>query len=455
MRKIIKEPEPGRKGLQFNPAQVLAISFVSAIAVGTGLLMIPACTVEGHISLIDALFTATSAVCVTGLIVQDTAVYFTPLGQGIILILFQLGGLGIMTFSTLVMLMAGRKISFKDRIIIQEGFHHASPSNLKSLIRKVFLFTFTLESAGAVLLFLHWKDNFSGIQAGFHAVFHSVSAFCNAGFARFSDSFESFRGDLYVNTVLIILIILGGLGFLVLFELWEIGAAKIKKKQHRFSLHMKMVLSTTLILLIGAGLLFFILEEGRALQELPAEEKAAAALFQTVTPRTAGFNTLDMNLLGRGTLFMLIMLMFVGAAPGSTGGGVKVTTLGVLFAFIKSRLAGRQSVNMGRRTLPFELITKAFTLLTLSFMVISASVFILLISQQGMKVLEIIFEVFSAFGTVGLSLGITPELNSLGKTVVILTMYIGRIGPLTFLYAFSRERPLGRYEYVKETVMIG
>ncbi|MFO7866940.1 MAG: TrkH family potassium uptake protein [Candidatus Aminicenantes bacterium] len=455
MRKIIKDQTRGHKGVHFNPAQVLAVSFLGAIAVGAGLLMIPACTVGGRISWIDALFTSASAVCVTGLIVQDTPVYFTPLGQAVILILFQLGGLGIMTFSTLVMVMTGRRISFKDRIIVQEGFHHASPSNLKSLIRNIFLFTFGLEIAGAGCLYFYWKDDFSGFQAAFHAVFHSVSAFCNAGFARFSDSFESFRGDLVVNGVLVVLIILGGLGFLVLNETFEILADKFRKKRHRLSLHMRMVLCITSALLLGSAALFFILEYAGALQNLPLIEKITTAFFQVVTPRTAGFNTIDLHLLGQGTIFMLIMLMFVGAAPGSTGGGVKITTLGVLFAFIKSRLAGRRLVNLNRRTLPFELITKAFTLLALSFMVISLAVFILMISHPDMTFREIIFEAFSAFGTVGLSLGITPELNPLGKTVIILTMYIGRIGPLSFLYAFSRERPVGRYDYAEESVMIG
>lgn len=455
MRKIILDQRDPRKGNQFNPAQVLAVSFIGAIVVGAGLLMIPACTAGGHISFIDALFTSTSAVCVTGLIVQDTPVFFTPIGQGIILVLFQLGGLGIMTFSTMVMLMAGRRISFKDRLIIQEGFHHATPSNLKSLIRNIFLFTFILELFGAGCLYLHWKDDFPGVEAGFHAVFHSVSAFCNAGFARFSDSFASFRGDLVVNAVLMSLIVLGGLGFLVLHESFEIVSDKVRKKRHRLSLHMRMVLVTTLVLLLGGGVLFFFLENTGVLKGLPFAEKAAATLFQVITPRTAGFNTLDLNLLGPATIFMLILLMFAGAAPGSTGGGVKVTTLGVLYSFIRSRLAGRDSVNISCRTLPFELITKAFTLLALSVTVISLAVFILLITQKEMAFQSVIFEVFSAFGTVGLSLGITPELNPVGKAVIISTMYIGRIGPLTFLYAFSREQPHGRYKYVEETVMIG
>jgi trk system potassium uptake protein len=455
MHEMNKEQRNGRKGIQFNPAQVLAVSFIGTITVGTGLLMIPACTAGGHISFVDALFTSTSAVCVTGLIVQDTPVYFTPLGQSIILILIQLGGLGIMTFSTLVMLMAGRKISFKDRLIIQEGFHHAAPSNLKSLIRNIFLFTLILEFIGAGCLYFHWKDHLPGFQAGFHALFHSVSAFCNAGFARFSDSFESFSRDLFVNVVLMCLIVLGGLGFLVLHESFEILCDKFRKRRHRLSLHMRMVLVTTLVLLAGAGGFFFFLEYSGALLGMPLGEKVTATLFQVITPRTAGFNTLDLTLLAPATVFMLILLMFAGAAPGSTGGGVKVTTLGVLYAFIRARLAGRESVNVSRRTLPFELITKAFTLLALSMTVISLAVFILLITHQGMDFQKIIFEVFSAFGTVGLSLGITPELDPLGKTVIILTMYIGRIGPLTFLYAFSRERPHGHYDYVEETVMIG
>ncbi|MGD9345114.1 MAG: TrkH family potassium uptake protein [Candidatus Aminicenantes bacterium] len=444
-----------REERRFQPAQLLAASFVCAIFIGTLLLMLPFSTHSGQISFVDALFTATSAVCVTGLTVQDTSAYFTTAGQIILLTLFQLGGLGIMAFSSLILLVAGRRISIQDRIIIQEGYASSKIKNVKGLLRNIFIYALILELAGALFLFVHWRSRFSGARTFLESAFHSVSAFCNAGFSLSSDSFVADRGDVWLNVILMVLIVLGGLGFFVLQELKEIGITLIKRKKVRVSLHTKLVLTLTFFLIVGSALTIFILEGNRAMSGFELKEKILASVFQAVTARTAGFNTMALNSLSVASVFMLIILMFIGASPGSTGGGVKTSTAGVIFAFLRSRVSARESVSLFYRTLPFDLVIKAFAVVTLSIGVIFLAAFILFIVQQDGSMKGIFFEVVSAFGTVGLSLGITQGLTGLGKSVLLLTMYIGRIGPLTLLYAFSRRRAYGKYEYVEESVMIG
>lgn len=419
------------------------------------LLLLPFSTKSGHISFIDALFTATSGVCVTGLIVQDTSTYFTSFGQVIILTLIQLGGLGVMTFSTLILIAAGKRISIKDRIIIQEGFHYRARLNVKSLIKNIFLYTMIIELVGAFSFFLRWHRDYTWLKAIYHSVFHSISAFCNAGFSLFSDSFLGFRNDAWINTTLIILIVVGGLGFLVLDELRCIFLCFLKKEKFKISLHAKLVLSMTLFLIVFCFVFFLLIEWNNSLSTFTLKEKIFSSLFQIITPRTAGFNTMDLNSLGFGVIFLLILLMFIGASPGSTGGGIKTSTIGVIFAFMRSKIMARESVNLFYRSLPLELVTKAFTVVTLAISVIFLSSFVIFLTQPGASMKEVLFEVFSAFGTVGLSLGLTPKLTDIGKVVIIITMYIGRIGPLTLLYAFSRRKAIGRFEYVEETVMIG
>jgi trk system potassium uptake protein TrkH len=432
------------------------LSFIGAILIGTFLLMLPFSTYAGEsISFVDALFTSTSAVCVTGLIVQDTANYFTPMGQMVILMLFQLGGLGIMAFSTLILLVAGRKISIQDKIIIQQDYHHTAAKNVKSLIKNIFFYAIAIEGVGTLFLFVKWHGEFPGLRGLFYSVFHAVSAFCNAGFSVFSDSLESFRGDIWTNITIMSLIVLGSLGFLVLSESVELFSRIIRRRERKMSLHSKMVWIMTLFLVVFPFVSFLMIEWGRSLQGFSLKEKILASLFQVITPRTAGFSTMELGSLHSAAIFLLISLMFIGASPGSTGGGVKTSTIGVILAFIKSRIAAREAVNIFYRTLPMALVTKAFTVVILSICVIFVSCAVLFLTQSGMSMEETFFEVFSAFGTVGLSLGKTAELNAVGKAVIVLTMFIGRIGPLTLLYAFSREKAFGKFEYVEENVMIG
>jgi trk system potassium uptake protein TrkH len=432
------------------------LSFIGAIFAGTILLLMPFCTYEGtSFTFVDALFTSTSAVCVTGLIVQDTATFFTPTGQMIILILFQLGGLGIMAFSTLILLVAGRKVSIQDKIIIQQDYHHTAAKNVKSLIKNIFFYALIIEGVGTLLLFLKWQGKFPGLKGLFYSLFHAISAFCNAGFSVFGDSLESFRGDIWTNVIIILLIVLGGLGFLVLSEGIEFFSRLIRRRRKSLSLHSKLVWIMTLALIVLPFFSFLLIEWNQSLQEFSLKEKILASLFQVITPRTAGFNTMQLDALHPAAVFLLISLMFIGASPGSTGGGVKTSTIGVILAFIKSRIAARESINIFYRSLPFDLVTKAFTVVVLSICVIFVSCAVLFLTQTGMSMKETFFEVFSAFGTVGLSLGMTAKLNVAGKIVIVLTMFVGRIGPLTLLYAFSREKAFGRFEYVEESVMIG
>lgn len=439
----------------FQPAQVLAISFAAAIVIGTILLLLPFSTKSGQISLMDALFTATSAVCVTGLIVQDTPAYFSPFGQTVILILIQLGGLGIMTFSTLVLLVSRRKISIKDRIMVQEGFHPGAPRDFMTLIKNIFRTALLIELVGCFFFFFRLRRDFSWEKALFSSVFHSISAFCNAGFSLFSDSFALYRKDIWLNLTLISLIILGGMGFLVLHEGAHILTSFFRRKKRQVSLHTKLVLTVTGILILISFGIFLLSEWNGALKTFSLQEKILGSLFQVVTPRTAGFNTMRLTTLGTSSVLLVILLMFIGASPGSTGGGVKTSTLGVIFVFLKSKIIARETANLYYRTLPSTNIIKAFTLISLALCLIFFSSFVLFLCHPDWGMKEVIFEVFSAFGTVGLSLGVTPKLSDVGKFVIVLTMYAGRIGPLTLLYAFSRQKALGRFEYVEEAVMIG
>ncbi len=433
----------------------MAASFLAAIAVGTIILLLPLSTFSGDIKFIDALFTATSAVCVTGLTVVDTASYFTKFGQTTILLLVQLGGLGIMTFSTLILLAAGRKISFQERIVVQESLMPFAPKDFRTLVRNIFFMTLVFEGVGTVLLFFRFSRESTWMKALYNSLFHSISAFCNAGFSTFSNSLQEYAGDVWVNMTIIGLIVLGGLGFLVIQEIIYYFFWRGSERRFHLSLHSCLVLLVTGALVVLGFILFFILEKGNSLKEYSLGEKMLTSLFQVITPRTAGFNTIDLRLLETASIFLLLGLMFVGASPGSTGGGVKTTTVGVILAFIKSRIAGRGPINVFYRTIPEENLKRAFLLIFLALSWIALAIFILLATHPGAGLKEVLFEVFSAFGTVGLSLGLTPNLTPLGKLVLIFTMYIGRIGPLTLLTVLSRRRPLGQFEFVEESVMIG
>jgi trk system potassium uptake protein TrkH len=355
----------------------------------------------------------------------------------------------------MVLLAAGRSITISDRILVQEGYHPGSPRDFRALVKNIFLFTAVIEGAGFVLLFLRFLQDEPWSRALLSGVFHSISAFCNAGFSVYSDNLMGFRGDILVNLTVAHLIIFGGLGFLVIGEVTKAAAGIPKGIKVRLSLHSKLVLTTTTALIVGSFFIFLALENSGALRSFSWKDKILASFFQIITPRTAGFNTINLTTLGTAAVLLHMFLMFIGASPGSTGGGVKTSTFGVVLAFIRSKIAARDSVHLFYRTIPQSNVLKAFTVIALSISLVFIVGFVVLVSQPGMLMKEVFYEVFSGFGTVGLSLGITPQFNVLSKSMIVLVMYAGRIGPLTLLLAFSRHRALGKYDYVEENVLIG
>ncbi len=428
-------------------------TFLSAIAMGTFMLALPFSTVSGTIAFEDALFTSASAVTVTGLIVKDTATYFTPFGQMVILILLQVGGLGIMTFSTFAILLMGKSFSLKDKSVIENEFTAGSYKNLKELLKKIIMMTFGIEFIGAVILYFQFTQ-LTGSHRIFASVFHSVSAFCNAGFSIFSSNFEDYTSHYGINITLMLLIIFGGIGFLVLNEVLLFMRREIKSFL-KFSLHSKLVIITS-GLLIGFGFIVIFIEELlNKSNNLPIGDKVLSSLFQSVTARTAGFNTINLNYLSFASIFILLLLMFIGASPGSTGGGVKTSSFSVVITYFHSRLKGREKIDIFYRNIPTKTIEKAFIVIIISFLLISLFTMLLLTFETKFKMVELVFETVSAFGTVGLSMGITSQLSFPSKLIVFLTMFVGRIGPLTLLIALSKRESKAVFNYPEENIMIG
>jgi len=429
---------------------------------GTVLLMLPFSTTSGNISFMDALFTSTSAVCVTGLTVLDTGTYFTIFGQTVILILIQLGGLGIMTVSVVLFQFLGKIVSFRQRMAMQETFAHTPRKDIYRLIKSILVFTILIEGAGALLLFFHWIREFPVLKALYMAVFHSVSAFCNAGFALFNNSLMNYTGSYLLNFTICGLIVLGGIGFPVVFEIYTI-AFKKRGKRVKISVQTKSVLITTFILIVSGTLLFFLMEPDSSLKGLSLMGSILASFFQSITSRTAGFNTVDISLLSDSAALLLVLLMFIGASPGSCGGGIKTTTFFLLFTLVKNRIRGNTTVNVFKKSLGKESISKSVSIFLLSITFVILVFFLLLMSdhfghgevQNANRFTSYLFEVVSAFGTVGLSMGATAGLNGIGKFLLIITMLIGRVGVLTFSYVItSAEAPMG-IEYAEENLMVG
>ncbi len=438
-----------------TPERMLLGSFTVMILAGTVLLKLPFCTVSGSIRTIDALFTATSAVCVTGLVVLDTGKDFSLTGQLVILTLIQLGGLGIMTFSVLFWNLLGRDISLRGKMALESSLSYSPLRDVFSLAKQVILIAFSFEAIGALLLLLRWSKFFPLQRAFYLSIFHSVSAFCNAGFSPLSDSLSSFRGDWAVNLVVSSLIVLGGIGFIVIIEIKDRFL-----KGRRLSLHTKVVLVTTLVLVLTGALLIGVMERGNVLQGKPFGEKVLVSLFHSISARTAGFSTVEIGKMGDAALFLLIILMFIGASPGSCGGGVKTTNLAILFSLAYNRLRGRNEAIMFRRTVPSETVIRSISLIMGSFLFLSLMLFLLLIfhgggSPQGGTFIELLFELTSAFGTVGLSTGLTPTLTDVGKIILIVTMLVGRLGLLTTAYALARRVREPVFRYAEENIMVG
>ncbi len=442
---------PEIKESRLSPLRIIALGWLLIITTGALLLTLPAASSDGiSISFINALFTATSATCVTGLIVLDTGRAFSAFGQLVILILVQTGGLGIMTITTMFAFLVGKRISLKERLIMQESFNQFSVGGLVRLAKYILIFTVVIEGVGATILFFYWQRIYSPIQALYLAVFHSICAFCNAGFSLFSDNLMSYKGDFIVNFTIMALIILGGLGFLVLLELFQ------HRKNGTLSLHTKLVLKVTFILILTGFIIILLIESNNPLTlgSLNLKEKIYGSLFQSVTPRTAGFNTIDIGRMQNATLFFIVILMFIGASPGSTGGGIKTTTFGLLVLYTWSIITGKEGVHLFKRRVSSEIIPKALTIITLSLtLVITMSFLLSYIEREDF--IKILFEVVSAFGTVGLSTGITSSLSITGKIIIIITMYTGKIGPLGLALSLIQKREPEIIKYPEEKIIVG
>jgi trk system potassium uptake protein len=449
--------------LKMHPATLVLVSFIATIALGALLLKLPIATHSGSIAWVDALFTATSAICVTGLAVVDTGSCFAIFGQCTILVLVQIGGLGVTTISVALFQFLGRSIPFRQRMAMQELFAHTPRKDIFGLVKSVMLFTFGAELIGTVFLTVHWSGELGFLRALYFALFHSVAAFCNAGFALFADNFMGYSGSVLLNTVIGLLIVIGGIGFPVLYDL-ECWVKSGNRSRCKLSIQTKTVLLTTLVLIIGGALMFGVLER-QALSASPSwGHRILVPLFQSITCRTAGFNTVDISSLREATLAMMIFLMFFGASPGSCGGGVKTTTLALLTAFTFSRIRQGRRVNIFRKSIPTETVTRAVSLILIAIGIVCLVFFMLLIGDPvtghetggaAHTFIGFLFETVSAFGTVGLSMGVTPELSTWGKSWIILMMLVGRVGVLTFSYIIVGAGKTNGLEYAEENMMIG
>jgi trk system potassium uptake protein TrkH len=445
--------------------QLFAGSFALLIGGGTlGLRLTPAFHAGEPLGWLDSLFTITSAVCVTGLIVVDTATAFTPLGQAWILLFIQLGGLGILTFTTLLTYALGRRLSLRGEALSPTGAEVAPELDLRRLTRDVVLFTLGIEFVGAVVLYGLWAPRLGWRGAAWPAVFHSISAFCNAGFSTFSDSLMGFQRDAVTLLLIAALVVLGGLGFVTLEELylrWRPRASG-RTRAPRLSLHSRIVLATTLVLIVGGWLPMLVLEWGGALGTMPMADRPVNALFMSITPRTAGFNNIDYGVASDATNFLTVLLMTVGGSPGSTAGGLKTTTFALIVLLAWSRFRGHEVTSLWGRSIPEETIQRAVGLAVGVVMILTAGLFVLTVSEDPKaggdgRFLKYLFETASAFNTVGLSMGITSGLSAVGKLVMIAMMFVGRVGPATAAAALSLSAPTaeGEFRYAYEEVAIG
>jgi trk system potassium uptake protein TrkH len=441
-----------------NPTRLLAVSFVTIILVGAVLLMLPVSSEnQQRTGFIDALFTATSATCVTGLIVKDTPNHWSTFGEIVILLLIQAGGIGIMTFSISIALVFGTKLGLREKKAMGEILELPSVGEVGKIVKSILRFTFAAEATGLVLLFFRWLPYFGNAKKAFYySCFHSVSAFCNAGFSLFSTSLKDFVADPVINLVIMLLIIIGGIGFVVAFDLFQRGKfiREWRLRSPKLTVHTKLVVIMSIILIFSGFILFFIFEFDNVLIHQGIGGKIWASLFQSITPRTAGFNTVDTSALKDVTLFITIILMFIGASPGSTGGGIKTSTFAVLILAVVNMVRGRENLEIFHSTIPKRIVYKAVTIVVVAAFVIAIGTALLLITEKE-SLINVLFEATSAFGTVGLSTGVTFRLTGVGKIVVAFLIYIGRIGPLALAYAVGRYSKKYKREFPRARVMVG
>ncbi|MBB6481335.1 TrkH family potassium uptake protein [Spirochaeta isovalerica] len=438
-----------------KPAQTVVLSFILVILAGTFALMMPMMTTGGRIDFINSLFTVTSAVCVTGLAVVDTAGFYTFWGHLTIMVLIQIGGLGIMLLSFFLVFSFRKKVSIKDRSLLTYMLNESDMASIIKSVKRIIILTFSIEGGGALLLYPQFINlGKKPGEAMFYSLFHAVSAFCNAGFALFSDSLESFSSSPAMNFTIAGLIIAGGISFTVLTDLFSGLKALIRRKQYKLSINTKVVVQFSFFLTLAGMFIIYKLEHVPLLLERNLGEQYLSAFFQSVTLRTAGFNTLPMGSLQTGTLIVMIGIMFIGGASGSTAGGIKVNTLGVVQAYIHSFRKGHDETLIYRHQVSKDQILQAFTVIAFGVLSIFIVLFLLLLTEDA-PLSDLMFESVSAFATVGLSTGITGSLSPFGKVFIIILMFIGRIGPLTLLSATSGRSKASPISYPEATLLIG
>ena len=440
------------RNLKKNPPLIVCISFFALIFLGALLLDLPIASANGErVGFLNAFFTSTSASCVTGLIVVNTAEHWTAFGKFVIILLIQIGGLGTMVFLSLIAMALNKKIGITERRIIVEQTSAYTSKGIIRLVIYIIKFSLTVELIGAILLATKFIPDF-GLEKGIlYSLFHSVSAFCNAGFDLLGDSLVTYVDSLTVNMVISLLIIVGGLGFTVFIDIFR------KKNFKNLSLHSKVVISITLILLIIGTIAFFLIEHNSpAMEGLTLKSKILASFFMSSTARTAGFNTIDIGKMQEGSIIVTIMLMFIGASPASTGGGIKTTTFGVLLSSTISVLRGNKETEIFHKTIPYETLIKSLCIFTLgSFLVIFSSLWITLIEHGKFLYLDILYEIVSAFGTVGISRGITADLSSLSKIILIVLMYLGRVGAATLGVGILDNHRKKHTKYSEGKIIVG
>lgn len=445
------------KFVKLTYVRIIAMGYLMVILAGTLLLLLPVSTSAGEkTGVLTALFTAASATCVTGLVVVDTGTHWTAVGHLVIITMIQIGGLGFMTMGILLAMALKKRISLRARGLLQESMNYMQMGGIIRLVKTAFLGTLLFEGAGAVLLAARFIPVF-GIGRGIlYGLFHSISAFCNAGFDLMGgysgeySSFVEFYGDILINLVLMALVILGGIGFFV----WS-DVRQNKFHFKKYMLHTKITLVVTAVLLAGGTVLYYLFENENLLAGMSVKDKLLASAFSSVTARTAGFNTIDTGGLTNASKLFTMVLMFIGGSPGSTAGGIKTVTMLVLVIYVWSNLRESKGVNIFHRRLDDDVIRKASNVVVISLLLAVASIIFICFKQPSLPVEDVMFEVFSAIGTVGMSTGLTRDLSTSSRIVVILLMYCGRIGSMSFALSFTERKKVPPVQMPVEKIMIG
>ena len=443
------------KNKSFSPYMTILLSFVIVTVLGGILLSLPISVNYGKsVKLIDGFFIATSAICVTGLSSIDIGSVYNTFGQIVILILIQLGGLGVITFTSVIIILISKKIGYYTKKIVQEDINIDTTFRIEEYVKKVIFSVILIEFVGAFVLFFEFIKRFNFLKAVYYSLFHSVSAFCNAGFALFSDNLYGFKNSFLINITIPLLIFLGGIGFSTILNCYNV----FTKKEKRLTLTTKLSIKISIFLIIAGTFAMFILEYSNksTIGNLSFVQKLEASFFQSVSTRTAGFNTISILGLKRSTSLLFIILMFIGASPGSTGGGIKTTTFGLIALGTWATLKNKDGIEYDKRSISWRIYSKTIAILFISLIYTTICIFLLILFERNKNFLDLVFEVYSAFGTVGLSRDLTPSLSDISKFILIVTMFVGRVGPLTITLALSKSNlKKGHYTYPQENILIG